>query len=76
MEVQKLVAEVQKLAESELQYCNQHDTPYVCAMTNTDAGKKQIIQLIVEYVGKHGMSISEAIVQIENERNSNLNEIG
>ena len=45
-------------------------------MISTEEGHEKIVKLVVEYVGKYGMSISEAIVSIENERNLNLNEMG
>jgi hypothetical protein len=55
--------------EEELKYCNPSDTPMVCKMISTPNGKKKIVDLILEYVGNAGQSISQAIVSIENETN-------
>ena len=56
-------------AERELEYCNTEDTPIVCAMCSTPEGKQKIINLIVEYVGNSGQTVSQAIVSIEEESN-------
>lgn len=74
--VKTLLKEVKRLAYKELEFCNDDTTPLVCQMIHTPGGKEKIVNLIVEYVGKYGMSISEAIVTIERERNLNLNEMG
>lgn len=58
-------------AERELEYCNQEDTPIVCSMCSTPKGKQKIIDLIVEYVGNSGQTVSQAIVSIEEESNPN-----
>ncbi len=64
----EIIDDVRHLAIRELEYCNEQDTPAVCQMIQTEEGKKQIVDLIVEYVGKRGISISDAIVAIERER--------
>lgn len=74
--VKTLLEEVKRLAYKELEFCNDDTTPLVCQMIHASGGKEKIANLIVEYVGKYGMSISEAIVTIERERNLNLNEMG
>jgi hypothetical protein len=56
-------------AERELEYCNTEDTPIVCSMCETEEGKKKIIELIVEYVGNSGQTVSQAIVSIEEDSN-------
>lgn len=53
----------------ELDFCNVHDTPYMCSAVSTTNGRDQITSRIVEIVGKQGLSISAAIVQIEDELN-------
>jgi formylmethanofuran dehydrogenase subunit E-like metal-binding protein len=75
-DIKELIAQVEKSANEELNFCNTDTTPLVCQMISTAEGREKIVDLIVEYVGTNGMSISEAIVAIENERNSNINEIG
>lgn len=71
--IKELIKKVREAAETELSFCNKVDTPTVCAMIATSKGKEQIIDLIVEYVGNNGMSISEAINFIERENNPRLN---
>ena len=70
--IKQLIAEVRKSAEAELEYCNEIDTPYVCALVSDPKGKKMVIDLIVEYVGQNGMSIGEAINYIERDQNPEL----
>ena len=70
--VNELIAQVKAAAEKELQYCNSVDTPAVCQMISDAAGKEKIINLIVEYVGRNGMTVGEAINYIERENNPQL----
>ena len=72
-DIKSLIASVRASAEKELEFCNAAETPTVCNMISTPEGKTKIIDLIVEYVGNNGMSISEAIVYIEREQNTSLN---
>ncbi len=74
--VKHLISQVRTAALKELEYCNPTETPTVCQLISTAGGKQQVVDLIVEYVGKNGMSISEAIVFIERERNPKLSEVG
>lgn len=67
--IKALIDEVKRLADAELNFCNEVDTPYVCNLISDPAGRKQIIDLIVEYVGKNSMSIGAAINYIERENN-------
>jgi hypothetical protein len=55
--------------ERELDYCNAEDTPIVCEMIGTPEGRKKIVDLMLEYVGNSGQTISQAIVSIDNEWN-------
>ena len=70
--VNELIAQVKAAAEKELQYCNSVDTPAVCQMISDAAGKEKIINLLVEYVGRNGMTVGEAINYIERENNPQL----
>lgn len=70
--VKELIAKVKAAAEKELEYCNVIDTPAVCQLISDAKGKEMIINLIVEYVGKNGMSIGEAINYIERDNNPHL----
>lgn len=55
--------------EQELEFCNPKDTPIVCQMISTPEGKAKIVELVLEYVGNSGQTISQAIVSIDNENN-------
>ena len=70
--IKELIAQVKAGAEKELEYCNSIDTPAVCQLINDPKGKEMIIDLIVEYVGKNGMTIGEAINYIERDNNPQL----
>lgn len=67
--IQILILQVKQTAERELEYCDAIDTPYVCQMIQEPAGKKKVINQIVELVGKRGISVSAAILEIENNAN-------
>lgn len=71
-DLKELIRETERLAKRELEFCNPAETPEVCKLISTPEGKEKIVKLIVEYVGKNGMTISEAIVYIERENNPNL----
>ncbi len=72
-EVKKLLEQVREAAKQELEFCNPDNTPAVCNMISTPEGKEKILNLILEYIGNSGMSVSEAIVTIERENNPLLN---
>ena len=71
-DIKKLIDQVKAGAANELEYCNEVDTPYVCHLIADTKGKEKVIDLIVEYVGNHGMTIGEAINYIERDNNPNL----
>jgi len=70
--IKDLIAQVKDGANKELEYCNQVDTPYVCQMISDTKGKEMVVNLIVEYVGKNGMTIGEAINYIERDNNPGM----
>ena len=65
------INELKAQAEKELSFCDPIDTPYVCLMINTQQGREKVLHQIVELVGAMGVSISDAILQIETEANPN-----
>lgn len=72
--IKEKIDKIKELALQELEFCDEVDTPYVCQMIATEEGKKMVITQIVELVGKRGISIGDAIVEIEqtsNPQNSN-----
>ena len=73
-----MTEQLNKLKEAisqELEFCNADVTPNICAMISTVAGKTKIVDLVCEYVGNNGMSISEALVEIERERSTSFDQI-
>jgi hypothetical protein len=72
--IKTLIEKVRHSAEKELEFCNIIDTPIVCSIIHSsEINKKKVIDLIVEYVGKNGMTIGEAINYIERDNNPNSN---
>jgi hypothetical protein len=72
--IKTLIEQVRQSAAKELEFCNIIDTPNVCAIIHSsEANKQKVIDLIVQYVGKNGMSIGEAINYIERDNNPNSN---
>lgn len=69
--IAELRQQVMIQAEKELDLCNKIDTPMVCKSISTPEGRTKILNLVVEYVGNSGQSISQAIVSIERELNPN-----
>lgn len=65
------INELRVQAEKELSFCDPIDTPYVCLMINSHQGREKVLHQIVELVGAMGVSISDAILQIETEANPN-----
>lgn len=57
--------------ETQLDLCDGVDTPTVCQMLSTKQGRQSIIKLISKKVVVGHMDITEAIVSIETEFNSN-----
>lgn len=71
-DIKALIEQVKIDAEKELEFCNHVDTPAVCSMIAEKKGKEKVIDQIVEYVGKNGMTIGQAINYIERENNPQL----
>ncbi|MDO1449529.1 hypothetical protein Q0590_24850 [Rhodocytophaga aerolata] len=65
----KKLEEIIGLAQVELTLCNEKNTPHVCVAKSTIEGMKEIILKIVRICGATGMTVSEAIAQIERELN-------
>jgi hypothetical protein len=55
----------------ELDLCTPEETPTVCSAISTESGRKKVINMIVEKVFYSNMSISQAIVDIEDTYNPN-----
>jgi hypothetical protein len=71
---QQLLAEI----HAQLDQCEEEDwgtfTPKVCSFISNPEGREKVIQWIINYVVKEGVSIAEAINEIERDFNDNLME--
>ena len=72
--ISQKIEELKSAIQSELDYCNPADTPYVCQMISSSSGNKKVIDQIVQLVGSKGITISMAIYEIELLVNPNSNE--
>jgi len=70
--IHEKIKEVKELAEHELEFCNIHDTPYICSAIQNHTNKEKILNQIVEIVAKRGYTISNAIYEIERELNPQI----
>jgi hypothetical protein len=70
--IQEKIKELKELADQELEFCNIHDTPYICSAIQNPINKVKILDQIVEIVAKRGYTISNAIYEIERELNPQI----
>jgi hypothetical protein len=70
--IKQKINEVKELAEHELEFCNIHDTPYICSAIQNPVNKSKILNQIVEIVARRGYTISNAINEIERELNPQI----
>jgi len=60
------IAEAIQLAEQELEFCNIHDTPYICsAILDPIKKDKILLEIITIVVRRQGYTISMAIFEVE-----------
>jgi hypothetical protein len=71
-EINQKIKEVKELAEHELEFCNIHDTPYICSAIKNPINKSKILDQIVEIVARRGYTISNAIYEIERDLNPQI----
>lgn len=58
--------------EQMLDLCEVSETPMVCTLIRTQAGRMKVVELIEQYVVSDGTDIGVAIGRIEQEYNINL----
>ena len=58
--------------EQQLQYCDPETTPKLCELLTVEENRDNIKDDVVHYVKKDGLSIAQAIVQVERDYNPNL----
>jgi len=60
------------LIKAELDLCNKDKTPTVCSLSSDSDEYPKLEQMIIDRISIEGLSISQAIVEIERTYNPNL----
>ena len=71
-ETQKELAELDQLIDMHLNQCDYTYTPTVCQMKDTPEGKAQVKKNILQRILDKGISVGQAVGEIEKEFNPNL----
>lgn len=66
-----LLMELKVLIKSNLEYCNEQSTPYLCAYKQSEMGYKDIEDFCIQAFFNTNMDVSEALVMKENLLNPN-----
>ncbi len=66
------INKLKKLISLELKHCSAGNTPYVCNEKSTPEGYQKIEQLIINLIDNNGLTISQAIIEIERTYNPNI----
>ena len=78
MDAERLLEDLRIEINAQLDQCQEDEqgtfTPKVCSFIRTDEGREKVVQLIINYVAEEGMTIAEAINEIERDFNDNLAE--
>lgn len=64
--------ELKQLIHAHLNECDNILTPTICEMKETEKGKKELEQRILEVIIKRGLTVGQAVNEIEREYNPNL----
>lgn len=67
----QLMTRLKELIAIELDHCNKVDWPYVCNMTGTPEGKKQVEDMIIKQCTTSGITVGQALEKIERAYNPN-----
>jgi len=68
----ELLAELRTMIEIQLELCEPEDTPVVCRMKQDGEGKEKLAKLIIKEVTENGLTVSQAIIEIERQFNPNM----
>jgi hypothetical protein len=66
------IDELKTLIKTELDLCDVKKTPTVCAISSTPEEYEDLEKMIIEKIKTEGLSIGQAIVEVEKEYNINL----
>ena len=64
--------ELKQLIHSHLQQCDKILTPTICEMKDTPSGKSELEEMILSRILERGITVGQAINEIEKEYNPNL----
>lgn len=70
-DVGQVLEEFKRNVREELELCDPHETPHVCANLGATDQFQRIDWVIIQKVLKQRITIGEAIVELENELNPN-----
>jgi hypothetical protein len=65
------MARLKELIAIELDSCSKEDWPYVCNITSTPEGRKDIQEKIIEQCKTSGITVGQALDRIERAYNPN-----
>ena len=64
--------EVITLIRGQLEYCDIETTPMLCKMLMIQGNRPRLERAILEYIKEDGLTIAEAILQVERDHNPNM----
>lgn len=67
----QLIARLKELIAIELDHCSKDDYPYVCNISSSNDGKKQIEEMVIKYCSESGITVGQALARIERAYNPN-----
>jgi hypothetical protein len=67
----QLIARLKELIAIELDHCSKDDYPYVCNISSSADGKKQIEEMVIKYCSDSGITVGQALARIERAYNPN-----
>jgi len=65
--------ELEQLINNQLNNCNSLLHPTICQMKNNESSYKELFEYILSRCVKRGISVNQAINEIEKEYNPNIN---
>ena len=64
--------QVKVLIRAQLEYCDVETTPKLCELHHYPENRDKIERAVLAYVREEGLTIAEAIIQLERDYNPNL----
>ena len=64
--------QVKALIRAQLEYCDMETTPKLCELLSYPENRPKLERQILDYIKEDGLSIAEAILQVERDHNPNM----